>query len=408
MTATLLAPLFGLTLDEAKERALANAPELHKASANYKASKADVLKSEAAFHPQLSANFQWQKQEEKTAFSKAEQHTFGLTASYNLFNGMSDYYTRKATKKQSKIAKYQKQALQSDLRLNVTTAYAAVLNAAHNIATQKESLASLTKQYEDAKVRFELGAIPKNELLQIDVRRLNTSQALMRAESAEVRARAELNRVMGGTLDANETLKALPELPIFRFSPQTMREAMYDKRSELKSLKAQRKAAKYSRKATFGGHLPKVDLTVNHTIYDEEQRFGTTITQPEDQTTTTLKATWNLYEGRSREAQLRRQLKEIAMVDADIDTMRLKLAYQFTDAYESYRLATSALHVAKLAYASAEENFRIVSERHGQGSVDTVTLLDARADLTSAKATYDAARYERYVSFARLERVTGE
>ena len=101
-------------------------------------------------------------------------------------------------------------------------------------------------------------------------------------------------------------------------------------------------------------------------------------------------------------------LEQVQMADADIAAMKLELRYQLEEAIEAFRVAQSAKKVAQKAKESADENYRIVSDRFSYGQVYTLTLLRANSDLTDALNSYNNAYYDLYAAYAAIERITGE
>jgi outer membrane protein TolC len=87
--------------------------------------------------------------------------------------------------------------------------------------------------------------------------------------------------------------------------------------------------------------------------------------------------------------------------------MKLELHTQLTDAFEAYGVAKSLKAVAARAKESALENLRITRDRHEYGQSDTLNLLRAQLDLTTAENAYNNAYYDLYLSVATIRRISG-
>lgn len=402
------ASLWSLTIDVAIERALKASPTLKKAQSDINYAGYTEKEAEAAFHPTLSAGFEWKDVDKITAFGYTPSHSYNLTAKYNLFNGMTDYHTLKAERRQSEASRLLYKAKASDLRLQVIHAYAGYLNAEKAVRTQQKALTSLERAYKDTKLRFEQGVVAKNELLLIDVDRLNAKQAVVAAESNLRRAHSNLNRVMGGSLQPDESIKGFKKKFKKPAPFNTLLKNAYAKRSELKALYKTKESLGERYKATRGVYLPSIDVGANYIVNDREYGSDFGIIQHKENFQVTVSATWNLYSGGAQEAQRLKALEQVNKQNSDIELMKLDLRYQIRDAYEIYRTAQSALNVAVHAKKSAEENYRITKERHHLGDVDTLSLLKARANLTAAHNAYYNAYYNLHVALATLKRVSGE
>jgi outer membrane protein TolC len=409
LTLAATASLWSLSLDEAIERAMEHSPSVRKAQSEVRYAKTGELGAEAAFHPTLDAGFNWRDVDKSTEFSYSPAYHYNLTAKYNLFHGFSDKANMNAKSYATQAQGLLLKAQIADVRLGVVNAFTGYLKAQKAVTTQQEALASLERSYNDAKVRFEQGVIAKNELLLIDVQRLNAEQALNSAKSALNRAHSNLSRTLGQPLDSEETIEDFAAEVPAPASFDALLEQTYAKRSELQALYKQRSALESQYTSATGAFYPRVDLQGEYLVNDKELTVaGIGTTQHKDTFTTTVNVIWNLYNGRSDEAKRRGVLEQLGGHDADIDAMKLDLRYQLTDAIESYNVALSARDVAARARESAEENYRITADRYEYGEADTLTLLTARADLTAARNAYNDAFYDLYAAYATIQRISGE
>jgi len=85
--------------------------------------------------------------------------------------------------------------------------------------------------------------------------------------------------------------------------------------------------------------------------------------------------------------------------------LKLDLKNQLVQAYENYKVAKSAKHVAARAKSSAEENYRITADRYSYGDVQTLTLLVSQSNLTQAENEYNNVYYDLYIAYKTLRRI---
>jgi len=402
------ASLWSLSIEEAIERAMTHSPAIHKAQSNMRYAASNELGAQAAFHPKLDAGYQWRDVDKTTAFSYSPAYNYNLTAKYNLFNGFSDKATVNARELETASQRLLLRAKQEDVALHVVDAYTTYLKAKKAVQTQKDELSSLNRSYNDTKTRFEQGMIAKNELLLIDVERLRAEQALFSAKSDVIRTRDNLGRVIGVTLAKDEVVNEISEKVKLVDTIDVLRERTLKNRSELRALYKQKEALEEEYTVVTGDFYPSVDLHGEYMVNDKSLEFGGSIVQHKDQFATTVNVSWNLYNGRSDEAQRIGALEKVSGINADIEAMKMELQYQIIDAYEAYRTAKSAQDVATRAKESAEENFRITNDRYEYGQIDTLTLLKTQSDLTAARNANNNAYYNLYMALASVKRVSGE
>ena len=400
--------LWSLTIDEAVELAMQQSPNIHKAQSEVRFAQSGELEAEAAYHPTLDAGYNWQDVDKTTAFSYSPSYNYNLTAKYNLFSGFADKARIDVKTLETEAQSLLLTAQKADLKLEVVNVYTTYLKAEKTVKTQRDELSSLTRSYNDTKVRYEQGMIAKNELLLIDVQRLSAEQALFAAKSDLVRSRENLRRVLGGSLNTNEAVEDFTADAVVPADFDTLLEETYARRSELKALYRLRDASSAERTAVTGSFYPHVDLEAGYIINDKERRIDSGVIQHKDLFQTKVNVTWNLYNGRANEAQRKGILEKMSGQDADIAAMKLDLRYQLINAYEAYRVAQSAKNVATRAKESADENYRITADRYEYGQIDTLTLLVAQSNLTAARNAYNNAYYDLYTASVAIERVSGE
>lgn len=404
-----VASLWSLNIDEAVEVAMEHAPAVQKAKSDLRYAVYGEMEAEAAFHPTLEAGYVWQDVDKTTAFGYSPSYRYNLTAKYNLFNGWSDKASMDAKAYEREAQTLLLRARESDVKLDVIRTYAAYLKAQKAVQTQQDALDSLERSYNDANVRYEQGMIAKNELLLIDVERLNTQQALIAARSDVIRTRSALGRTLGMPLGSGEQIEEIAGRAGSIETFDLLLERTYMNRSELQALYRIREAMHEQYRAATGSIYPRVDIQGDYSVNDRavvREPIGTV--QHKEVFTTTLNVGWTLYDGRANEARRKGILEQSAAHETDIEAMKLDLQYQLVDAYEAYRVAKSARDVADRAKESAAENYRITRDRYEFGQVDTLEMLKAQSDLTAARNAYNSAFYDLYVAAAAVERISGK
>ena len=247
--------LFGLTLSESIDLAINNSPKVSISKSNIKYNQYIKDEATSAYHPTLDAGFAWQELENDTSFAVNPNNNFNLSLKYNLFNGFSDSSTIQSKESEFQAAKLENNAVIADLKLAVTVRYTDYLKAKKSIKAQEEQFRSLTKQYENTKVRYEEGILAKNDLLLIDVEKLRAEQALIKAKSDLIVAKSNLENIIAIDIPANDKIHdfdaSVKELKDIEY----LYEQMMNNRSEIKAMKFKSKSILYQRDAITGNYL---------------------------------------------------------------------------------------------------------------------------------------------------------
>jgi outer membrane protein TolC len=400
--------LFALTLEESLELALQNSPKTKISMSNVKYSELKKDEAIAAYHPTLDAGFEYKELQNTTAFTFSPTHNYNLSLKYNLFRGFSDSSTIDSKDAEMLSARLEAKAVVADLKLDVIVAYTNYLKAQKLIVSQEAEFASLTKQFDDTKNRYEQGIIAKNDLLMIDVERLRSEQALIKAKSDFVVAKSTLENIIATKIANSETISDFDASVAEVASLEALKVKMLQNRSEIKAMLFKSKSLVAQRDAVEGKYLPTVDLLARYDLNDKERRSGASIVQPKDQTTYGVNVSWNIYSGGKDYAAQKALLEKDNQQNYELNQLKLDLSTQLTKAYQDLIVAKSAKVVASKAKESAEENYRITSDRYSYGDVDTLTLLVSQTSLTQATNAHNDAYYNLYVAYKTLHRVVGE
>ena len=396
---------FALTLNEAITAALQNHQRIEQFRARADQSKAAVGSARAAFLPSLDLDYSYLEREEDPYSLGDKKSTLGLSASLNLFNGLSDYHNYRAAQKRADGAEFRLKGTRADIVLETQQAYIEVLRAAHSVSTAAEGVELLERQKRDTELKFKYGIIARNDLLRVEVELSSARQDLLQAQGQQQIARRQLERTIGLQLPAEEKLQELTAASLQNFDPKlsdSYQKQMLENRSELHYLRNELLASKRERRANQGDYLPRVDLAVSHEEYGDDISPAS---NNEDDNLLTLKASWNLFDGFAREKSLSAADSRARAVAAELHDTEAALKLQLETALQNTRIAGGRLQEAKTGVVSAEENYRVTENRFQQQQATTVDLLDAQFLLTRSRNLEIDARYDLFLSTVQLERI---
>jgi outer membrane protein TolC len=393
--------LFALTIDEAVQKAVQNSHLIEQKQEALNVSTYNKEKNYSNFLPKVNLSYSYNDRDNKRVSSNNVDSQYTATVSYNLFNGFSDVYSQKASNQNELVSKYQLKATKEDVALDTKVAYIDYLRAKENLNVQKESVNLLKKQFEDTKIHFAQGMVAKNDLLKVEVELLSIEQKLNRAISDLKIAKINLTRLVGDFLTEPKNIKAEDKSLEYK----VLSTNMYNNRSELKALVSQKVSYQNQKRASYSGFMPKVDISSSYTKFGDETMPNGRGTL-DDENTTSVTASWNLFNGNSDNLNRKIYMSQVLSADAQINDMKKSLNLQLAKAYEEYKLSKSNLKIAQKAKEQAKENYSIVDNQFKQGIAKTSDTLDAREYLTRAKSEYNLAYYNMLESQYKIERIT--
>lgn len=403
------------TLDEAWMTALASHRQVEAAGELREAARFELAEARAARLPQLGLSSGY------TAFDKAPGFALGGIDTGPLFDG-DDYvsagaelrlpvYTGGAVAAGIDAAEFGANAADAnlatvvqDIKLGVAEHFVNVLRSERAVAVADSYVLSLRSHTENARKRFELGDVPKNDYLAASVTLADAEQQRLQANNDLDYSKAAYNRMLGRPLSTAVSLD-----PALDFDNLLARDATLAQlidtarreRHELAALDAQRNALRREAERVRAGNRPQLALTSAYTYLENEflsdDRF----------LMAGVSFSWNLFDGgrvQKRSAAIERQAAAIGHSRADLESIiGLDVRRAWNDRIE----AENRLGVAETAVEQANENLRVVRNRYAAGASTNTEVLDGEALRERALSNRDTARFELELARLRLARAVG-
>ncbi|MEJ2637605.1 MAG: TolC family protein [Calditrichia bacterium] len=193
-------------LDQMVQEALNNNPQLKAQQFSAYSAKYGVRVAQSAFLPNLSGYFYYTRRVPKfkglyNQLDREYSWYIGLSLSWNLFNGMSDYLGVQKAVLNRRYSNEQYQYSRLNLKSKVTTLYNN-LNALNKIISiNQTNLESAKEDYRLAQERYRLGSGTLLDLRDAQVKLATAEQILVTAEFNSYITFAELQQTLGALTD---------------------------------------------------------------------------------------------------------------------------------------------------------------------------------------------------------------
>ncbi len=394
-----------LTIDQAVNDALKYNPQIQQFFELENAAVALSDQAEAPFWPRINANYSYWRGDQDPSLSSRELSLAETSASYNLFNGGSDWFSLQEAKHLASAANYKYLSMVADVILEVKNAYIGVLRTERTVDTESKSVELLEKQRNETKLRLDQGLLARNDLLRVDVEMATAQQILEIAKGRFVIARKTLARTLGRPLDGEEIISDLTMEPAAPEPEEELSHEMFARRSELKFLYSLLAAQKAGKKAVRGDLLPEVDLVLSYDRFGNHGIPQTSDTDYDSESKAILQASWTLFSGFDTRHELIGRKHEIRARQKELKATEDELTLQLQTALEAFRVSKRNLVTAETAELQAEENYRVNDNRYRANIATTVDLLDAQEFLTRARNERVKALYDLHLSAVVIERV---
>jgi len=411
-----------LTLRESIDTAIKNSVLLHGAKEGVKGAEAQKNEAFTAFLPRFSTSYSYTRLHETpmTSFTATpssppfsvevgtrDNYNWAVEATQPIFAGGSILANYQYNKQGLAISRSEEERTVQDIVQEVKTTYFNVLRAGKLLEAAKQAVELLRSLRNTAQQFFDVGLIPKNDLLYAEVELANSEHDLVRAENSLALAKASFNTALRRDISTPVQLEdILTETP-FALSFEECLKTALENRPELKAYQLKVDQAQSMVKIARSGYFPTVSVVGNYSKYGDDPDVSGSEFQDQESWYVMAVANWNFWEWGKTKFQVDNSLARENQSKDLLANARDQVTLEVKNAYLVVKETEKQIPVTKKAIEQAEENYRINRERYQEQVATSTEVLDAQTILTRARSDYANALGIYHISQARLERVMG-
>ena len=410
-------PTDSLALEQCIDIALKNSPEIAIAKGDVTKAKINLKDARSGFLPKLDLSGGYNLTDTYYDYSRLEwsedPYTLSLRASMTPYNGGRTLINFVKSRESLSLAKQGYRLTEILLILDVIRKYYNLLETSDILKLKKESLDQKRTHLEYATAQFDLGLAPRADILKAEVDVVNAEVDSLQTEGDLKLAYAELNDVMGISLDYPIQIKPVD---FIREEPPNFDDCLHEafkNRPELLQQKTSLSIRKYNLRLAQINRLPTFTITGSYNVYADKFAFAGL---PINRTNWNDNTNWRVGIGLSFpifDGGVGRR----AIQAAKIDLNEAKLNY--TDLEKEINLEVKLAHLnfvtafkkidlTEKQVESAEENYNAASGRYRTGVAPITEVIDAGVALTNSKVNHTKAIYDYLLADAILKKAMGQ
>lgn len=336
-----------------------------------------------------------------------DNYTWDLTLMQPLFTGGKLLETYRISRLGVDASRLDAMTTVQDLVETVTETYFSILKAERMLDVARQSLDRLEAHLETARSFYEVGMIPRNDLLYAEVEVAGGQQNLVLAENGVQLAKARFNTLLRRDIDLPVEVEDILHYRSFDKEFGACLALGLDSRPEIKAREVRLEQAQRAVSFAKGDYYPSLSVGGTYSRFGDTPGVDGNGYQDRESWYLIAVAEWDLWEwGRtkhsvdassSRERQARNSLSFV----------RDQVALEIKSSYLLLREAEKRILVSEKAIEQAEENFRINEERYREQVATSTDVIDAQTLLTKTKSDYFNALSDYNVALKKLERSMG-
>jgi outer membrane protein TolC len=403
-----------LTLEESVKIALERSLRLHAAKEGVVGSQFRQKQAFTNFLPLWTGQYSWTGYNSPTTVGvfgtgvmaqSRDVYNFNTSAVQPIFTGGANLANYRLEKMGVELSKTDVESFKRDIVLQVREGYYNILRADKFRDVAEQAVKNFEAQLEVAKAFFEVGLIPKNDLLQSEVRLANGKQSLVRTENDLALAKSSFNILL--RRDVNTPFQVVDILE-YKPSPYRFEESLEEalrQRPEIKGAELVVSRAKEAVKIARSEYFPTISLAGNYLRLDEQPGLQSEIAS-ERWSVQTL-ATITLWNWGSTSYKVGESKVRVAQAEDGKGQLVEAIILEVKQNYLNVLQAEKNVGVAEKSIEQAEENLRLNEERYKYQVATATDVLDAVVLLAQARVNYYGALSEFNIAKARLERSMG-
>jgi len=303
------------------------------------------------------------------------------------------------------ISRTNVESVKQDIVLQVKEGYFNILRTEKFLDVAKQAVKQFEGQLQVSQAFFEVGLIPKNDVLQAEVRLANAVQAQAKAENDVALAKSSFNSLL--RMEVNTPLEVVDILDYKPF-PLTFEQSLDEaiqQRTELKVAGLSVDQAKENVKITRAGLFPTVNLSGNYLKNSNEFYLNGDLNS--DRWNINALATITLWEWGKTYYQVGASKVKVTQAEDARSQLKDNVTLEVKSDYLNMLVSEKNINTAVKAIEQAEENLRLNEERYKYQVATAFDVLDAVTLLAQARVNYYGALSDFNIAKAMLERSMG-
>jgi outer membrane protein len=335
-------------------------------------------------------------------------YNFNTTVNQPIFTGGFNLATYRSAKLGVDLSKESLETAKLDLVLQVRVGYFTVLRAEKFLAVAEQQVKNFEAQLAVTQAFFDVGIVPKNDVLLAQVNLANAQQSLAKAANDLAAAKAQFNILLRREVDtAFEVVDILAHKAFPLSFVQSLEEALR-LRPEIKSAQLAIGQAKESVKIARAGFFPAITVAGNYsrssdwwTLENGLQKITSDNWSIGALATFTI---WNWGNTAFKVGENKVKVKQAEdTLNQEIDSITLEVKND----YLNMQVAEKNINTAEKSIEQAEENLRMNEERYKYQVATQTDVVNAVTLLAQAKTNYYGALSDFNVAKSQLERAMG-
>ena len=304
-------------------------------------------------------------------------------------------------------ADIQKIQSREDLMLRVKQTYYSILATEKALEVARTTVVNLQSHLNVAKNFYEVGIVPKNQVLQAEVELAQAIQGKTDLNRDLTVVKAQLNILLrqpvNNPIEVVDTLRYTP-------FPLTMEQCLnfsLDSNPELRLARNQVDSAAKNVDATRSEFYPQLGITYTNSTTGNTAKAHGGWSNNDSNWNVAAVASFNFWEWGRTKARVERSKVDLNRSVSSLVNLEDNTKLEVTTNYQNLVSAAKNIEVSSKAVISAAEDLRTVTERYSEQVATITEVLDAQTRYSEEQFAHYQSLFNYNLAWATLERSLG-
>jgi len=340
-------------------------------------------------------------------------YNLSLGASMDLFNGGKNLINTAKSRESLSSAEQSLRLAETNLVLDVMNKYYNLLKASEILDLRKESLAQKRTHLQFARAQFELGLVPRSDVLKAEVAVVGAEVDSLGADGNMAIAHAELNSVMGIPLDHPTRIKPVTVTREAPPSPEDCLAEALRNRPELLQQESGQAIRKHNLRLAQLERWPTLTLTGSYNAYVDRFLFdGLPVNRTNWGDNTDWYAgiglSFPIFDGGVRRRAVKAARIDLRESERTYSDWEKQVNLEVKSAHLSLVTALRRIDLTEKGVESAQESYDAAAGRYRNGVAPITEVIDAAVALSNSKVDHTSAVYDYLLARAWLSQAMGQ
>ena len=293
-----------------------------------------------------------------------------------------------------------------NISLNTTQLFFDVLLAQVNFEIAQTNVANSDTIYRIAEVKYEMGRIPRKDLLQLKLNGMNAERNRAQAELDLQEAKFNLGSYAGLSSEEAYSLNIPDFIPQVQVTEENALTQAQQNRAEVLAFKRRRIEAEASVARAKASNGLQADLNATLGWANEASVFGDLYEGVQDQQTISIQLSIPILDWGRSKARLNTALANQKLVNFTVSQDERNFDQEVLTLVRQFRSLYQQLEITRLSDEIAQENYTIAQARYLRGASSITDLNLAIQEQNNARSSYITSLRSFWINYYKLRILT--